>query len=70
MATFILKQYHRFMPGIGVGKHVAEWAVEAPDLPTALFVSEERLLTEFNPPDDFALLWDEGGKLVWNSDAA
>jgi hypothetical protein len=67
MAIYILKQYHRYMPGMGVGKQVSEWAVEAPDLDTAVFVAEERLLLDFTPPRDFALMWDENGKSVWKS---
>jgi hypothetical protein len=68
MKVFILKQFHRYMSGIAVGKLVSEWAIDAPDLSTAIFVGEERLLTDFKPPDDFAVLFDEDGKVAWNSE--
>jgi hypothetical protein len=68
MAIFTLKRYSRDVPQMNAGKLVGEWAVKAPDAKTAVTCSR-KLLGNFNPSSDvFAILWDENGKPVWESD--
>ena len=64
MALYVLKQYHRGLPGISAGVMVAEWAIEAADLNEAQ-ATARKILNDYQPPRDFVVLWDADGKTVW-----
>jgi hypothetical protein len=65
MARYVLKQYHRNLPGIVSGVKVGEWGIEAADLNEAVTVAR-KLLNDYQPPTDFAALWDgSGSRAVW-----
>ena len=66
MPFYTLKRYNREVPDESAGKLFAEWAVKAHDVEAAVAISH-KLLAAFRPPEDFAILWDESGKPVWET---
>ena len=67
MARYNLKQYNRRTSTSTVGTLVAEWALEAADTRAAITASEIQLKESgFRLPEDFAILRDELGGLVWD----
>jgi hypothetical protein len=69
MALFTLKRYSRDVPDVNAGKLIAEWVVNAPDAKAAV-VCCRKLLGNFNPSsENFAILLDQSGQPVWETDA-
>ena len=66
MSVYTLKQYNRpSYPGRTVGVLTYEWSFEATDLNAAVKAAKEEYLEGFQPPNDFAVMLDENGKVVW-----
>jgi hypothetical protein len=67
MPSYVLKQYNRpNYPTRSVGVMVHDWSFEAPDLEAAIKLAKDNLLTDYHPPEDFAVLWDDTGERVWD----
>jgi hypothetical protein len=41
---------------------VCDWSFEAPDMEAAIKLAKDNLLTDYHPPEDIAVLWDDAGK--------
>ena len=68
MAIFTLKRYSLDVPAANAGKLTAEWVVRAPDANAAVTASR-KLLANFNPSsENFAILWNQSGEPIWESD--
>jgi hypothetical protein len=66
MAKFILTQFRRFNRNLTVGTRIYDWAIDADTLTDAIRIARSELLTDYQPPADFAVLRDDSGKMVWD----
>ena len=66
MPYYNLKLYRRLEPGNTLLTILGDWIVSAKDDETAK-TEANKVLTDFKPDDDYAMLLNDNGKMVWES---